>query len=185
MISAAGIMLLAPSGRALFLQRSSAGDAAGQWTFPGGKLEAGEDAAAAAVRETLEETGYRVGSPGRVLCRRVADDVDYTTFITSCDDEFTPKLDEENTAFVWMTPADALGVDVESRLDAGSDVTEISYCKTAPDVYRVTYNGSVLGDSRGFSRLQASNEAVRIVKEEQERATKENRFSRYVYRAGY
>ena len=109
MIHAAGIMLLAPSGRALFLQRSAAGDAPGAWVFPGGKLEPGEDAATAAVRECLEETGYRVGSPGRVLCRRIADGVDYTTFIAKCDEEFTPKLDEENTAFVWMTPAEALG----------------------------------------------------------------------------
>ena len=108
MTRAAGILLLAPSGRALFLQRSSAGDAAGLWSFPGGKLEAGEDAAAAAVRETLEETGYRVGSPGRVLCRRVADDVDYTTFVTSCDEEFTPKLDDENVGFAWVDPRTVL-----------------------------------------------------------------------------
>jgi 8-oxo-dGTP pyrophosphatase MutT (NUDIX family) len=109
LIRAAGILLMAPSGRALFLQRSAAGDAAGQWSFPGGKLEEGEDAATAAVRECLEETGYLVGSPGRVLCRRVADDVDYTTFVAGCDEEFTPKLDEENTAFAWVTPAEALG----------------------------------------------------------------------------
>jgi 8-oxo-dGTP pyrophosphatase MutT (NUDIX family) len=109
MVFASGILLTAPSGRVLFLQRSSAGDAAGMWAFPGGKLEDGEDAATAAVRETLEETGYRVGSPGRVLCRRVADDVDYTTFVTSCDDEFMPKLDDENVAFAWVAPADALG----------------------------------------------------------------------------
>ena len=109
MIRAAGILLMAPSGRALFLQRSTAGDAAGLWSFPGGKLEEGENAAAAAARETLEETGYRVGSPGSVLCRRVADDVDYTTFVAGCDEEFTPTLDDENVAFAWVTPADALG----------------------------------------------------------------------------
>ena len=48
MIRAAGILLTAPSGRVLFLQRSSVGDAAGMWSFPGGKLEDGEDAATAA-----------------------------------------------------------------------------------------------------------------------------------------
>ena len=109
MIFASGVILRSPSGSVLLLRRSAAGDHEGEWCFPGGKLEDGEDAASAAVRETLEETGYRVGSPGRVLCRRIADDVDYTTFVTSCDDEFTPKLDDENVAFAWVAPADALG----------------------------------------------------------------------------
>jgi 8-oxo-dGTP diphosphatase len=40
------------------------------WTFPGGKIELGESPEAAAVRETLEETGLWVRATG-VISRRI------------------------------------------------------------------------------------------------------------------
>ena len=109
MIVAAGLILLSPQGRVLLLRRSSEGDAAGQWAFPGGKLEDGEDHAKAAARETLEEIGYRAGSPGAPLMRRIKDDVDFTTFVVPVDEEFVPKLNSEHTAWAWVDPAEALG----------------------------------------------------------------------------
>ena len=108
MILAAGVLLLSPQGRVLLLKRSADGDAEGLWALPGGKIEDGENAAGAAVRETLEETGYRVGSPGEVLMRRVTDTVDYTTFMKKVEDEFVPTLNSEHTAFAWVMPAEAL-----------------------------------------------------------------------------
>ncbi|WP_130014355.1 NUDIX domain-containing protein [Serinicoccus sediminis] len=39
---------------------------AGRWEFPGGKVEPGEDPAAAAVREAREELGVQVRLGGRV-----------------------------------------------------------------------------------------------------------------------
>ena len=46
-------------GQKLLMVRQEAGYWAGQWIFPGGKLELGETLEAAARREVLEETGCR------------------------------------------------------------------------------------------------------------------------------
>ncbi|HJP78884.1 MAG TPA: CoA pyrophosphatase [Pseudonocardiaceae bacterium] len=41
----------------LLIKRASRGRNAGQWAFPGGRMEPGEDAITAALRETAEEIG--------------------------------------------------------------------------------------------------------------------------------
>ncbi|MGI9038932.1 MAG: A/G-specific adenine glycosylase [Gemmatimonadota bacterium] len=56
-------------GRLYIQRRPDEGLLGGLWEFPGGKVECGESPAEAAERETLEETGLRVGmggSAGRV-----------------------------------------------------------------------------------------------------------------------
>ena len=47
-------------GRVLACRRAEGMRLAGFWEFPGGKLEAGEDAAGALVRELREELGVEV-----------------------------------------------------------------------------------------------------------------------------
>lgn len=47
-------------GRVLIGQRGATGDLAGYWEFPGGKVHPGEEPAAAAARECLEETGQTI-----------------------------------------------------------------------------------------------------------------------------
>ncbi|NUS14078.1 MAG: NUDIX domain-containing protein [Streptomyces sp.] len=57
------------AGRVLLVRRASP-EAALLWSFPGGKLEPGESASAAAVREASEEAGVTV-EPLQLLGERV------------------------------------------------------------------------------------------------------------------
>lgn len=54
------IAVVLRGGDALIGRRGAGGALAGVWEFPGGKVEAGETPAAAAVRECFEETGLAV-----------------------------------------------------------------------------------------------------------------------------
>src|SRR3989344_790367 len=56
---AAGCFLEA-SGHLLYLKRSPNRPAPNTWGIPGGKLEPGEDARSAVIREVLEETGLSI-----------------------------------------------------------------------------------------------------------------------------
>jgi 8-oxo-dGTP diphosphatase len=54
------IAVVEHEGCFLIGQRPAGASLAGLWEFPGGKIEPGETAEAAAIRECLEETGLRV-----------------------------------------------------------------------------------------------------------------------------
>lgn len=56
-------------GRLLLVRRANE-PGRGRWSVPGGRVEAGEDDAAAVVREIREETGLDV-APGRLIGRVV------------------------------------------------------------------------------------------------------------------
>jgi 8-oxo-dGTP diphosphatase len=47
-------------------KRSEDGPLDGLWEFPGGKIEVGESATEAAIREFKEETGFTISEPERV-----------------------------------------------------------------------------------------------------------------------
>ena len=57
-------------GRVLACARAEPPELAGQWEFPGGKVEPGESETAALVRECVEELGVRV-----TVGARVGDDI--------------------------------------------------------------------------------------------------------------
>lgn len=58
-VPAAGAVVVDDDGRVLLVQRGHEPER-GRWTVPGGRLEEGESAAEAAVREVREETGLEV-----------------------------------------------------------------------------------------------------------------------------
>lgn len=111
MLDAAGILFVDPDGRVLLLRRSAEGDHAGEWSLPGGKVERGETAREAALREAREEIGWdpKAGSIADVvlLARRQAEGVDWTTFQVNVPQAFDARLNGEHDQGGWFYPSEA------------------------------------------------------------------------------
>ncbi|HEY9248755.1 MAG TPA: NUDIX domain-containing protein [Rariglobus sp.] len=86
----------------------------GQWEFPGGKTDEGEEVEHALRREVLEETGL-VLRLGRVLGadefslpgKRIA-----VLFLEAAPTAGAVRLSEEHDAFRWVTPAELPSLDL-------------------------------------------------------------------------
>lgn len=62
----------------------------------------------------------------------------------------------------------------------------VSYRKQANGMYRVTYNGSIVGDDRAFSnRSEAETEARNRVEKDHADAARFNRPVMFIYRPGF
>ena len=120
MIEASGILFLTPSNKALLLKRGDGGDHPNEWCFPGGKKEDDETIEECAEREAKEELGFVPEGERVLLTRRIAEGVDYTTFIQRVSDEFEPRLNGEHTAFQWVDVDDVFG----NQTAADSDFKE-------------------------------------------------------------
>jgi 8-oxo-dGTP pyrophosphatase MutT (NUDIX family) len=103
-LRAAGVMFVDDNGHVLLLRRSDTGE----WAFPGGELEDGESEEDAARRECEEETGQRPGEL-QPWTRRIADGVDFTTFLSRIPEQFEPELNDEHTDYRWEKLGDLEG----------------------------------------------------------------------------
>lgn len=101
----AGVLLIEPTGRVLFVRRGIGSDYPGTWCFPGGLIEESDaDEASAAVRELFEEVGEFGDCSAdqlKPLDRRVLGGTDFTTFVQPVDSTFVPQLSDEHIDYHW------------------------------------------------------------------------------------
>lgn len=106
-----------PSGRVLIVRRGPAQSGAGDWEFPGGKVEPGELPEQALVREIKEELGIEIcvnaqvgervfAYPAKTIRLRVY-------WATSLSEELTLS---EHDAFQWVRP-DQIEIESLSQAD--------------------------------------------------------------------
>lgn len=150
----AGVLFVAPDGSALFLKRAASGDHPNEWCLPGGGVEAGEDASAAARREVEEETGREmVGDDMAPLDRRTTGGVDFVTFVEPVEERFVPRLDSEHVEHVWAPlskPPVPLHPGVEATLSADAEFEESKHRRGAGGEF--SSEGSAAGS--GWSRRE-------------------------------
>jgi len=131
--------LAAVCGSKVLLARRAC-DPVGEWNFPGGKIERGEEPIVAVAREAFEEVGLAV-QPSQIT--KVAElyskawkkNLHY--FVAAFPEEFVPTLNHEHDAWGWF-PATAFPKPLHksvrlfpfSRLETASDVTTINPLQT-------------------------------------------------------
>jgi ADP-ribose pyrophosphatase len=112
------------SGRILLLHRHQDKPEGGTWCLPAGKLNAGETAVEAMIRETKEETGHAIDPSRLVYIKKTF--VAYPTyqfvyhvFKTELDKRPAIALKtDEHTEHKWVTPEEALAMDLIPDEDA-------------------------------------------------------------------
>lgn len=114
---AVGAVVLREDGAVLLIQRGRP-PSVGSWTFPGGKVEAGETLEEAVVREVLEETGLRV-APVALVETLVLEREGYayriSDFLCRAEQKIEPRASDDALAARWVLPheIDALGLTPE------------------------------------------------------------------------
>lgn len=133
----------------LLVRRTSAGDHAGEWAIPGGKVEDGETAEEAAEREAGEELGVgNLPNDLTIHSQRVKDGVDYTTFTCRVPEPFEVTLNEEHDAAEWVPLAELGATRADATISKGGQVDPAEF---VPEGVRVERSETVHnGEAAGF-----------------------------------
>lgn len=108
MIEVVAGVLTQPDGRVLVCRRAPDRSAAGQWEFPGGKLEPGESAEEALRRELQEELGVDAvvgGLINRTVTRVDSLDIDLATYRVPWVGP-GPTSSTDHDELRWLSPTD-------------------------------------------------------------------------------
>lgn len=100
------LLYILESKKFLLLKRSDFVSMPNTWCVPGGKVEQEEPANFAAVRETYEETGYKLDLSTIHLIytnETYAPRFKFYTFVHIVDKPFKPKLNWESIDYMWTT----------------------------------------------------------------------------------
>ncbi|NTV23421.1 MAG: NUDIX hydrolase [Nanoarchaeota archaeon] len=109
-------------GKFLLLKRSPKDSHGKKWGLPAGSVDEGENEYEAILREISEESGIHVNKEdiaynGWHYVRQKIDFF-YHTFITSLGRLPEVRLSREHTDYRWVTPEEALKMDLLTDLDA-------------------------------------------------------------------
>ncbi len=116
LFSASGCYIIDPSGKFLIMQYVDSKGAT--WGPPGGKQESGETISQAMLRELKEETGFLFSKSHlqkieTCYIRYPEFEFIYSTFYVRVNERKEPTLDgREHQAFKWVTPSEALTMDL-------------------------------------------------------------------------
>jgi 8-oxo-dGTP diphosphatase len=117
------VMLRNPQGEILLMRRThTAPTRPLMWDFPGGEVEMAEDPEAAAVRETVEETGIQP-SDLKVFSVGSANRDRFFVFImyTGAADGSEVKLSFEHDQYRWVTLEELRATDLSPRFKRAAD----------------------------------------------------------------
>ena len=117
-------------GKLLCSQRPEGKAHAGKWEFPGGKLEKGETAALALMRELAEELNYRVNPLDemyRLAVHPTPERELILHFVRAYPESGSFPEPCENQQFCWVTPTELDQVDFLSTDQEFVDFLKMAY----------------------------------------------------------
>lgn len=114
-----GALIARPDGKILLIRTHKWRDRLG---VPGGKIEAGETQEAALLREIHEETGLAVRDVRFLLAQDAVNSPEFyqpahmilLNYACRVDDTSPLRLNDEAEGFQWVSPTDALSLDLNS-----------------------------------------------------------------------